>query len=90
MRRVLAALDEVARRRKLPHAHVALAWLLHQRGVTAPIVGATKIAHLDDAVAALEVKLDGEELRALEALVRAPSGGRLRLIGSREPIAERP
>ncbi len=65
--RVLAALDEVARARKLPHAEVALAWLVHQRGVTAPIVGATKLAHLDSAVAALEVKLAPEELRALEA-----------------------
>jgi aryl-alcohol dehydrogenase-like predicted oxidoreductase len=65
--RVLASLDELAQRRKLPHARVALAWLLHQRGVTAPIVGATKLSHLDDAVAALAVKLDGDELRALEA-----------------------
>jgi aryl-alcohol dehydrogenase-like predicted oxidoreductase len=65
--RVLASLDELAQRKKLPHARVALAWLLHQRGVTAPIVGATKLSHLDDAVAALEVKLDRDELRALEA-----------------------
>jgi aryl-alcohol dehydrogenase (NADP+) len=38
---------------------------LHQPGVTAPIVGASRMHHLDDAVAALSVKLDGEELRAL-------------------------
>jgi len=65
--RVLGALDEVARARKLPHAQVALAWLLHQRGVTAPIVGATKLAHLDSAVASLAVELSPDELRALEA-----------------------
>jgi len=42
-------------------------WLLHQPGVTAPVIGATKMHHLDDAVAALDVKLDAEELQALEA-----------------------
>ena len=44
---------------------MALAWLLHQPGVTAPIVGASKMQHLDDAVAALDLKLDAEELKAL-------------------------
>jgi aryl-alcohol dehydrogenase-like predicted oxidoreductase len=46
---------------------VALAWLLQRRGVTSPIVGATKVAHLEDAVAAVSVKLAKEEVRALEA-----------------------
>jgi aryl-alcohol dehydrogenase-like predicted oxidoreductase len=45
---------------------VALAWLLAQPGITAPIVGATRAHHLDDAVAALAVKLSVEEVRALE------------------------
>ncbi len=57
---------DVAKNRALPPAQVALAWLLHQPGVTAPIVGASKPHHLEDAVAALSVKLDAEELRALE------------------------
>jgi aryl-alcohol dehydrogenase-like predicted oxidoreductase len=64
--RVLAALDQVAKGRKLPHAQVALAWLSQKRGVTAPIVGATKMHHLEDAVASLAVKLTDEEARALE------------------------
>jgi len=65
-RRVVAALDGMAKRRKVPHAQIALAWLL-QKGVTAPIVGATRMDHLDVAAAALEVHLSEEELTALEA-----------------------
>jgi aryl-alcohol dehydrogenase-like predicted oxidoreductase len=65
--RVLSALDGVAKARGLPHAQVALAWLLQKSGVTAPIVGATKPHHLDDAAAALAVKLTSDEVRALEA-----------------------
>jgi aryl-alcohol dehydrogenase-like predicted oxidoreductase len=57
----------VAGARGLPPAQVALAWLLQKGGVTAPIVGATKIHHLEDAVAAVEVKLGSDETRALEA-----------------------
>ncbi len=44
-----------------------MAWLLQQPGVTAPIVGATKMQHLEDAVAALSVKLSDEELKSLAA-----------------------
>jgi aryl-alcohol dehydrogenase-like predicted oxidoreductase len=65
--RVLAAVDAVARARKLPHAQVALAWLLGRDGVTAPIVGATKMEHLETAAGALGVQLSAEEVRALEA-----------------------
>jgi aryl-alcohol dehydrogenase-like predicted oxidoreductase len=57
---------EVAARRGLPPAQVALAWLLHKPVVTAPIIGATKLEQLDQAVAALSVRLDDEELRRLE------------------------
>ncbi len=60
----------VAKRRGLPPAQVALAWLLHQPGITAPIVGASKPQHLEDAVAALSVKLDDAERQALEAPYR--------------------
>jgi aryl-alcohol dehydrogenase-like predicted oxidoreductase len=57
---------EVAARRGLPPAQVALAWLLHKPAVTAPIVGATKLEQLDQAVAALSVRLDEQEMRELE------------------------
>jgi 1-deoxyxylulose-5-phosphate synthase len=45
---------------------VALAWILQKPGVTAPIIGASKMKHLDDAVAALDIKLDAAECKALE------------------------
>jgi len=64
--RVLAALDGLAKSRKLPHAEVALAWLLGKPGVTAPIVGATRMEHLEAAVKALEVKLAPDEVKTLE------------------------
>jgi aryl-alcohol dehydrogenase-like predicted oxidoreductase len=57
----------VAAARGVPRAQVALAWVLQQPGVTAPIVGATKVEHLDDAVAALSLKLTPEEIATLEA-----------------------
>jgi len=66
-RRVLEALDLVAKARALPHAQVALAWLLQKDGVTAPIVGATRMEHLDTAIAAVDVKLTAEEVAALES-----------------------
>src|SRR3984957_14439164 len=62
---VLAAVDKVAKARKLPHAQVALGWLLQKDGVTSPIVGATKkMHHLDGAVASLAVKLTRDEVEA--------------------------
>jgi aryl-alcohol dehydrogenase-like predicted oxidoreductase len=64
--RVLGALDALAIARKQPNAEVALAWLLSKDGVTAPIVGATKMEHLEAAAAAVDVKLSKEEIRALE------------------------
>jgi 1-deoxyxylulose-5-phosphate synthase len=57
---------EVARARGIPRAQVAMAWLLGRPGVTAPIVGVTKAAHLDDAVAALDVELTPQETEQLE------------------------
>ena len=63
---VLAALDEVAQRRGLRHAQVALAWLLQRPSVVAPILGATKTEHLDDAARALDVVLTREDIDALE------------------------
>jgi 1-deoxyxylulose-5-phosphate synthase len=50
----------------VPPARVALAWLLHKPGITAPIIGASKPHHIDDAVAALDLKLSLEDMAALE------------------------
>jgi aryl-alcohol dehydrogenase (NADP+) len=62
---VLDRITAVAGQRGVPNAQVALAWVLQQPGITAPIVGASKTSHLDDAVAALKIKLDDAELKAL-------------------------
>jgi aryl-alcohol dehydrogenase-like predicted oxidoreductase len=64
---VIAAVDALARKRGVPHAQIALAWLLRNDQVTAPIVGATKMEHLEQAVGALEVELSDDEVAALEA-----------------------
>ena len=65
----------VATERSLPPAQIALAWLLGRPGVSAPIIGATQARHLDDAVAALEVTLTGDETARLEAQYRPHSDG---------------
>jgi 1-deoxyxylulose-5-phosphate synthase len=65
-RKVVDRVGELAERRGIPRATLALAWMLSKPVVTAPIVGATKPNHLDDAVAALAVKLSAEEIAALE------------------------
>jgi aryl-alcohol dehydrogenase-like predicted oxidoreductase len=57
---------EVAAERGVPSAQVALAWLLRRPGVTAPIVGATRLGHLEDALAAEQLDLSDEEMRRLE------------------------
>jgi aryl-alcohol dehydrogenase-like predicted oxidoreductase len=57
---------EVAEARGVPSAQVALAWLLHKPGVTAPIVGATKPGHVDDALAAEQLSLSEDEIARLE------------------------
>jgi aryl-alcohol dehydrogenase (NADP+) len=62
---VLARLGEIARRRGVSNAQVALAWLVAQPGVVAPLIGASKPHHIDDACAALALKLDAEEMRSL-------------------------
>jgi len=67
---VVDALGEVATARELPRAQVALAWLLHRKGVTAPIVGATKLSHLDDAIASVDVQLSPDEIKQLESPYR--------------------
>ena len=64
--RVVDRVVEIARGRGVPPAQVALAWILRQPGVAAPIIGVTKIEQLDDAVAALEVALTDDECRRVE------------------------
>jgi aryl-alcohol dehydrogenase-like predicted oxidoreductase len=65
-RKVVERVAEVASQRGVPRAQVALAWLLHKTFITAPIVGASKPHHLDDAVAAVALKLTAEEISSLE------------------------
>jgi aryl-alcohol dehydrogenase-like predicted oxidoreductase len=65
-RKIIERITEISRLRGIPQAQVALAWLLEKRVVTAPIVGATKPHHLEDAVGALSVKLSDDEVRTLE------------------------
>ncbi|MBW2426081.1 MAG: aldo/keto reductase [Deltaproteobacteria bacterium] len=67
---VVEAVRALARERDLPPARIALAWLLSKPGVTAPIIGATKLPHLEDAIAALDVELSEKEIETLEAPYR--------------------
>ena len=67
---VVDAAGEVAAERGVPPAQIALAWLLQRPGVTAPIVGATKRAHLEDALAAEKLELTADETRRLEERYR--------------------
>jgi 1-deoxyxylulose-5-phosphate synthase len=66
-RAVIDAVATVAAARGVPRAQVALAWVIQKAGVTVPIVGASRAGHLDDAVAALELRLTAGELASLEA-----------------------
>jgi 1-deoxyxylulose-5-phosphate synthase len=63
---VVDRLNEVAGEQAIPPAQLALAWLLHKPGVTAPIVGATRLEHLEDALAAAELTLSDDEIARLE------------------------
>jgi aryl-alcohol dehydrogenase-like predicted oxidoreductase len=65
---IIERLDKVAKNRGIPNAQAALAWLLSKPSVTAPIIGASKPGHLEDAVAALSVKLSENEITQLEEL----------------------
>jgi aryl-alcohol dehydrogenase (NADP+) len=62
---VVDRLTEIANKRGVSNAQIALAWLLHQPGVTSPIVGASKAHHLEQAIAAVDIKLSAEELASL-------------------------
>jgi aryl-alcohol dehydrogenase-like predicted oxidoreductase len=63
---IIERVAEVAEKHRVPQAHISLAWLLHKKSVIAPVIGATKIAHLESAVAALALQLTPEEMAYLE------------------------
>ena len=63
---MIEAVETVAGTHGIPAAQIALAWMLHKPGVVAPIIGASKPHHLDDALAAVDVKLSAEEIARLE------------------------
>ena len=87
---VLDAVSKVATERSVTNSQVALAWVLQAPGVDAPIIGSTKLGHLDEAIAALGLKLTGEEVAALESPI-APinPGTRTAQAFPHEQIAER-
>ncbi|HMO57931.1 MAG TPA: aldo/keto reductase [Roseiflexaceae bacterium] len=66
-RQIVERVAEIAQRHGVPRVHIALAWLLQKQPVTAPIIGATRNQHLDDAVGAFAVRLTDEEVAYLEA-----------------------
>jgi aryl-alcohol dehydrogenase-like predicted oxidoreductase len=63
--RVVDRISEIAHRRHVSNTQIALAWILQQPGVAAPIIGTTKMHHLDEAIAALSIRLDESELQSL-------------------------
>ena len=65
--RVIDVVEQIAGERGVPMAQVALAWVLNKKGVSAPIVGASKVSQLDDAITALDFALSSEEIARLEA-----------------------
>src|SRR5204862_4290976 len=70
---IVDRVTEVAKKSGLNNANVALAWVLHQPGITAPIIGASNPHQLEDAVKALSVKLDADELKYLSELYKPRS-----------------
>src|SRR5437660_590812 len=70
---IVDRVTEMAKKRGVNNAQVALAWVLHQPGITAPIIGASKQGHLEDAVKALALKLDADEVKYLSELYKPRS-----------------
>jgi aryl-alcohol dehydrogenase-like predicted oxidoreductase len=64
---------ELGKQRGVSPAQIALAWILHKWGITSPIIGASKMPHLDEAIAALDIRLDDEEIADLEEPYRPHS-----------------
>lgn len=65
-RPIIERVAEIAEKHGAPRVHIALAWLLQKEPVTAPIIGATKLSHLESAIGALDIKLTSEEVAYLE------------------------
>jgi 1-deoxyxylulose-5-phosphate synthase len=65
-RQVVQRVAETAEKHGVPRAQIALAWLLQKKTVVAPIIGATKIAHIEDALPAMDIRLTPEEVAYLE------------------------
>jgi aryl-alcohol dehydrogenase-like predicted oxidoreductase len=63
---VIGAVEAIATERGVPMAHVATAWVLAQEGITAPIIGVSKMAHLEDALGSLDLNLTEAEIARLE------------------------
>jgi aryl-alcohol dehydrogenase-like predicted oxidoreductase len=63
---IATKVTQIARARSIPNAQVALAWMLGKETITAPIIGATRLSHLEDAAAALDVHLSEDEVHQLE------------------------
>jgi aryl-alcohol dehydrogenase-like predicted oxidoreductase len=66
-RQIVEAVEAVAKARNASMAQVAMAWLLHRPGITSPIVGVSKINHLEDAIASVDFELTADEIAKLEA-----------------------
>jgi 1-deoxyxylulose-5-phosphate synthase len=64
--KVVTRVQALAEAHGVPPARIALAWLLHKPGITAPIIGASKPHHIEDAVPAISIKLTAEEIKTLE------------------------
>ncbi|MCH7663701.1 MAG: aldo/keto reductase [Chloroflexi bacterium] len=71
--KIVERVASMAKEKEVSSAQIAMAWLLHKSGVAAPIVGATKMKHLEEAVAAVEIKLSEEDITALEELYQPHS-----------------
>ena len=69
--KVVDAVDQVAAARGVSNMQVALAWVLRNPAITAPIIGASKLGHLEEAIAALDFKLSDDEAKTLEAPYQA-------------------
>jgi 1-deoxyxylulose-5-phosphate synthase len=67
-RAIVDAVGMVAGRRNISRTQVALAWLLQKPGITAPVLGASRTAHLEEAVAALSLRLDEADIAQLESV----------------------
>jgi len=67
---IVDRVTEIAKKRDTNNAQIALAWVLHQPGITSPIIGASKPGHLEDAIKALAIKLEADELKYLSELYK--------------------